>query len=86
MLGNHHHHALALVPIALAGGSWIVLGGLIIGFFVVIPLAYYTRKGSGIYQHEYGKVYGGAPGASTPSQVSGRDIGSRPADWSRGTR
>ena len=86
MFGTHHYQALAVVPLALVGGSWIILGVLIAGFFVAVPLGYFTKKGSGIYQHEYGKVYGGAPGAMSPSQVSGRDIGSSPRDWSRGTR
>ena len=70
--------------IALAGGSWIILGVLLVGFFIVIPLAYYTKKGSGIYEHPYNKVYGGAPGALGPGSSSGSD--GRERNWSRGTR
>lgn len=76
------------IPVAmeLAGGSWIVLGVLLVGFFVAVPLGWYTRKGSAIYQHAYGKVYGGAPGARTPSQVSGCDATKDIHNWTRGTR
>ena len=70
--------------IALAGGSFIILGVLIVGFFVVIPLSYFTKKGSGIYEHPYNKVYGGAPGALGPGSSSGHD--GRERNWSRGTR
>lgn len=69
---------------ALAGGSFIVLGVLIVGFFVVIPLSYFTKKGSGIYEHPHGKIYSGAPGAIGPGSSSGHD--GREHNWSRGTR
>ena len=69
--------------IALAGGSWIFLGFVIL-FLVGNIIALYTRTGSGINQHAYGKVYGGAPGAHTQSNISGHD--GREHNWSRGTR
>jgi lipoprotein signal peptidase len=69
--------------IALAGGSWIFLAGVI--FFIVgNVVALYTRTGSGINQHAYGKIYSGAPGASIDSSISGHD--GREHNWSRGTR
>ena len=69
--------------IALAGGSWIFLGVVIL-FPVGNVIALYTRFGSGINQHAYGKVYSGAPGANIDSSVSGHD--GREHNWSRGTR
>jgi lipoprotein signal peptidase len=69
--------------IALAGGSGIFLAFIIIFFFAVV-YGLYTRKGSGINQRAYGKVYGGAPGAHIDSSVSGHD--GREHNWSRGTR
>ncbi len=78
------------IPIAavmeLAGGWQIVLAVLFLGFFVIVPLGWYTRKGSGIYQHAYGKIYSGAPAARTPSQVSGCDETKDIQSWTRGTR
>ena len=69
--------------IALAGGSWIFLGFIIV-FLVGNVIALYTRTGSGINQHAYGKIYSGAPGASLDSSLSGHD--GREHNWSRGTR
>jgi lipoprotein signal peptidase len=69
--------------IALADGSWIFLAGVIF-FLVGNIIALYTRTGSGINQHAYGKIYGGAPGASVDSSISGHD--GREHNWSRGTR
>ena len=69
--------------IALAGGSWIFLGAIIF-FLVGNVIALYTRVGSGINQHAYGKVYSGAPGAGLDSSISGHD--GREHNWSRGTR
>jgi hypothetical protein len=70
--------------IALAGGSWILLGvmGLM---FVGVVIGYYTQVGSGITARPYGKIYGGAPGAFGPGDVSGKDHREAVA-WSRGTR
>jgi len=69
--------------IALAGGSWIFLAVVIL-FLVGNIIALYTRVGSGINQHAYGKIYGGAPGAGLDSRLSGHD--GREHNWSRGTR
>lgn len=69
---------------ALAGGSTIFLTFAIFFFFVIV-YSLYTRKGSGINQHPYAKIYGGAPGAYGPSELSGRDERER-ASWTRGTR
>ncbi|HEX8065228.1 MAG TPA: hypothetical protein VF520_01745 [Thermoleophilaceae bacterium] len=77
--------AIGALPLAaLAGGSWIMLGVMIFMFFGVV-LGYYTRTGSGINPRPYGKVYGGAPGAIGPADVSGKDHRER-VSWSRGTR
>ena len=47
---------------------------------------YFTVSGSGIAETPYGKVYGGAPGAHSPSSASGRDERVSISDWTRGTR
>jgi uncharacterized membrane protein len=75
---------VALAPLALAHGSWIMLGFCVF-MFIGIVVGYYTRKGSGIEPRPYGKIYGGAPGAFGPGSVSGKDERER-VDWSRGTR
>jgi uncharacterized membrane protein len=76
--------SIAVPAFALAGGSWVILG-VCIFMFVGVVIGYYTEKGSGIHARPYGKVYGGAPGAFGPGEVSGRDSRER-VDWSRGTR
>ena len=69
--------------IALAGGSWIFLAVVIL-FLIGNVIALYTRTGSGINQHAYGKIYSGAPGSRVDSSFSGHD--GREHNWSRGTR
>ena len=54
--------------------------------FVGVVYGYYTVDGSGIAEHPYRDVYGGAPGAFAPADVSGRDRTALIANWSRGTR
>jgi hypothetical protein len=54
--------------------------------FFAIVYGYYTVSGSGIAEHPFGKVYGGAPGAFGPATASGRDESVSMRDWSRGTR
>jgi hypothetical protein len=54
--------------------------------FVGVVYGYYTVEGSGIAEHPYGDVYGGAPGAFAPASVSGRDRTALIANWTRGTR
>lgn len=67
-----------VTPLALAGGSLIFLGvvllllvGLISGFF--------TRKGSGIDQHPIDSR-GESPGAVGRTEISGRDEGQGSAE------
>jgi hypothetical protein len=57
---------------ALAGGSWIFLGGVIFTLVGAV-IAIFTRKGSGINQHPYSKVGYEAAGARGPSTISGHD-------------
>jgi hypothetical protein len=54
--------------------------------FVGVVYGYYTVSGSGIAEHPYGKVYGGAPGAFGPASASGRDEIVSMGNWTRGTR
>jgi hypothetical protein len=51
--------------------SLVMLVGVIYG--------YYTTSGSGIEEHPYGKIYGGASASGRDDRV---DIGT----WTRGTR
>ena len=74
----------AVAPLAFARGSFIMLGFCVF-LFVGVVIGYYTQKGSGITARPYGKIYGGAPGAFGPGDVSGHDPRER-VDWSRGTR
>ena len=53
---------------------------------VGVVYGYYTVGGSGIGEHPYGNIYGGAPGALGPGSASGRDERVSMRDWSRGTR
>ena len=70
--------------VALAGGSFIFLGVMFVAL-VGLVFGYFTRIGSGINPRPYNKIYGGAPGAYGPSDVSGKDHRER-VSWSRGTR
>ncbi len=70
--------------IELAGGA-IIFAAFIVLYLLATVFGLYTRAGSGISQRPYHRVYGGAPGASRESRMTGsadRDI----ASWSRGTR
>jgi hypothetical protein len=53
---------------------------------VGVVYGYYTAEGSGIAEHPYRDIYGGAPGAFSPASASGRDQTALIANWSRGTR
>ena len=68
----------------MADGSLILLAFMIITFFGIV-IGYFTVRGSAITPRPYNKIYGGAPGAFGPGEVSGRDPRVR-MDWSRGTR
>ena len=72
-----------MLGIDLAGGSLIFLLFLI-GFTLAVAYALYGRRGSAITQQPYGKIYGGAPGATREaSRLRGRDR--EVISWSRGT-
>lgn len=85
-----HHWSTSLmgvtVPVALADGSFWFLGFLIFAFFAIV-WSFYTRPGSAINQRPYGNVYSADTTAkTTPSEISGRDPGTRLGTWTRGTR
>ncbi len=69
------------IALALAGGTWIFVGVLIAGFFV-IAFTYYTRTGSAINQHPYGDIDRNS-GPETPSQLA-HDITQEIRNWDRG--
>jgi hypothetical protein len=54
--------------------------------FIGVVYGYYTVDGSGIAEHPYRDVYGGAPGAFAPASASGRDETVSMRNWTRGTR
>lgn len=56
--------------LALAGGSFIFLGVLVVLFFVIV-FGYYTYRGSAINPHPHDGS-DEAPGAAAPSQPSGQ--------------
>lgn len=57
----------------LVGGAFIFLAFIIVMLIALIA-GLYTRSGSGIDEHPYGKQYGGAPGANTDNRrLTGRD-------------
>jgi hypothetical protein len=74
-----------MTAIALAGGSWIFAGFLVV-MLVGIVYTLFTRTGSGITERPYFNQYGGAPGATGAGDVSGHDERVTVRDWSRGAR
>jgi hypothetical protein len=54
--------------------------------FVGVVYGYFTVRGSGIAEHPYHRVYGGAPGAFVPASALGHDAGVDIRNWSRGAR
>jgi hypothetical protein len=54
--------------------------------FVGVVYGYFTVSGSGIAEHPFRRIYGGAPGATGPGSASGRDDRVDINNWSRGTR
>jgi hypothetical protein len=58
--------------------SVVMLIGVVYGYFTV--------TGSGIAEHPYRDVHGGAPGAFAPASAFGRDQSISISNWSRGTR
>jgi hypothetical protein len=75
---------MTTLAMTLAPGSWVIVGFCVF-LFVGVVVGYYTERGSGITTRPYGKVYGGAPGAFGPGDVSGRDH-REAVSWGRGTR
>jgi hypothetical protein len=76
-------HAVMVIPfaLALAGGTWIVAGVLVAGFFGFV-FSYYTRTGSGISQHPYGDIDHNS-GPETPSELA-HDMTQDVRNWDRG--
>ena len=72
------------LAIHFTGGNVDFLVFLVL-FLFAVAYGYFTRIGSGINPRPYGKIYGGAPGAFGPGNVSGHDDRER-VSWSRGTR
>jgi hypothetical protein len=66
-----------------AKGGWIFLVFVII-FTIAVIYTLYTRRGSGINQRAYGKLYQGAPGARGHSTIGSRR--EEFSTWSRGTK
>ena len=64
----------------------MIVLAVLFAFTIAVAYALYALRPSGISQHPYGKIYGGAPGAHGPASASGRDAGVSISDWSRGTR
>lgn len=60
----------AFFVVALTGGSFILLGFMVIMFFGVV-WGYYTISGSGINKHPNDGL-DGAPGSEGPSEASGK--------------
>jgi hypothetical protein len=72
---------IAFSPFANGGSIFLAF---VVVFTIAVIYSLYTRRGSGINQRAYGKVYGNAPGAREPSALRGnRD---EFATWTRGTR
>jgi hypothetical protein len=67
--------------LALAGGSWIFIGVVVVIFFAVV-FGYYTRRGSGINQHPYADR-NASSGPETPSELA-HDRTQNIRDWDRG--
>ena len=63
-----------------------MFGAFLVAFFFVVVYTLYTRAGSSIATRPYAKVYGGAPGASSPGGYSGHDDLVSVRNWSRGAR
>ncbi|MEA2482464.1 MAG: hypothetical protein QOC55_411 [Thermoleophilaceae bacterium] len=74
-----------MTVVALAGGSGTFALVLVAIFFGVV-WTLFTRAGSAISERPYFNQYGGAPGASGSSSVSGHDERVTMRDWSRGAR
>ncbi len=76
-------HEAATIPFAfaLAPGSLIFAGFLIVGFFV-FAASWYTRRGSAINQHPYADL-DHSSGRETPSELS-HDTAQDVRNWQHG--
>lgn len=69
---------------AYGRGTMIVLA-VLIAFTLAVAYALYALGPSGISQHPYRKIYGGAPGSASANRMTGsadREV----LTWTRGTR
>jgi hypothetical protein len=75
--------AVRTIPfaMALAGGTLIFAGFLVVGWFV-FAYGWYTRVGSAINQHPYGDIDHNS-GPETPSELS-HDITQDVRNWDHG--
>ena len=67
------------------GRLTMIVLAVLIAFTLAVAYALYALRPSGIAQHPYGKIYGGAPGSSSANRMTGsadREV----LTWSRGTR
>ena len=76
---------MTVVGFALAGGSGVFATFLVVMFFGIV-WTLFTKSGSAISERPYFNQYGGAPGATGSSSVTGHDERVTMQDWSRGAR
>jgi hypothetical protein len=74
-----------MTVVALAGGNGTFALVLVVMFFGIV-WTLFTRTGSAISERPYYNQYGGAPGATGSSSVTGHDERVTMRDWSRGAR
>jgi hypothetical protein len=74
-----------MTVVALTGGNG-TFALVLVAIFVGLVWTLFTRTGSGINERPYFNQYGGAPGATGSSSVTGHDERVTMRDWSRGTR
>ena len=73
--------AVMTIPFALVGGTLILTGFLVVGFFV-FAYSWYTRAGSAINQHPYADLDHNS-GPETPPELA-HDITQDIRNWDRG--
>jgi hypothetical protein len=74
-----------MTVVALAGGNG-AFAVFVVLLFVGVVWTLFTRGGSAISERPYFNQYGGAPGATGASSVTGHDERVTMRDWSRGAR
>jgi hypothetical protein len=73
-----------MLGIDLAGGAIIFLL-FVVAFTIAVAYSLYGRRGNAITHQPYGKIYGGAPGATHPGgRPRGRER--EVVAWTHGTR